>query len=349
MSRERGEDAVSALLDALRKVVNRENLTQAEAKEAMSVIMRGEATPAQIAAFLVALRMKGETVAEITGFAEAMKESAIKVDTKRRPVVDTCGTGGDRIKTFNVSTVAAFVVAGAGVTVAKHGNRSVTSRAGSADVLEALGFNLQMPPERAKQALDEIGIAFLFAPNFHPAMKHALGPRREIALRTVFNLLGPIVNPCRLDGQLMGVYEGSLTPVVARVLSNLGVKRAFVVHSLDGMDEISVTSATQVSEVRESEISTYVLFPEDFGFSRADPRDLEGGNAEENAQLLLSLLKNEVEGPRRDVVVLNAAAAIVAAGVTDSIKEAIPIAEESIKSGAALKKLEALIEFSQKA
>jgi len=340
---------MSALLDALRKVVNRENLTQGEAKEAMRVIMKGEATPAQIAGFLVALRMKGETVAEITGFAEAMKESAIKVDTKHRPVVDTCGTGGDRLKTFNVSTVAAFIVAGAGVTVAKHGNRSVTSKAGSADVLEALGFNLQMRPERAKQALDEIGIAFLFAPNFHPAMKHALGPRRELGLRTVFNLLGPIVNPCPLDGQLMGVYEGSLTPTVARVLSNLGVKRAFVVHSLDGMDEISITSATQVSEVKGGEVSTYVVFPEDFGFKRTDPRELEGGNAEENAKLLRLILNNELEGPKRDVVILNAAAAIVAAGVADSIKDAIPIAEESLRSKAALKKLDALIEFSQKA
>jgi len=340
---------MSALLDALRKVVNRENLTQGEAKEAMRVIMKGEATPAQIAGFLVALRMKGETAAEITGFAEAMKESAIKVDTKHRPVVDTCGTGGDRLKTFNVSTVTAFIVAGAGITVAKHGNRSVTSKAGSADVLEALGFNLQMRPERAKQALDEIGIAFLFAPNFHPAMKHALGPRRELGLRTVFNLLGPIVNPCPLDGQLMGVYEGSLTPTVARVLSNLGVKRAFVVHSLDGMDEISITSATQVSEVKGGEVSTYVVFPEDFGFKRTDPRELEGGNAEENAKLMRLILNNELEGPKRDVVILNAAAAIVAAGVADSIKDAIPIAEESLRSKAALKKLDALIEFSQKA
>jgi len=340
---------MSALLDALRKVVNRENLTQGEAKEAMRVIMKGEATPTQIAGFLVALRMKGETVAEITGFAEAMKESAIKVDTKHRPVVDTCGTGGDRLKTFNVSTVAAFIVAGAGITVAKHGNRSVTSKAGSADVLEALGFNLQMRPERAKQALDEIGIAFLFAPNFHHAMKHALGPRRELGLRTVFNLLGPIVNPCPLDGQLMGVYEGSLTPTVARVLSNLGVKRAFVVHSLDGMDEISITSATQVSEVKGGEVSTYVVFPEDFGFKRTDPRELEGGDAEENAKLMRLILNNELEGPKRDFVILNAAAAIVAAGVADSIKDAIPVAEESLRSKAALKKLDALIEFSQKA
>ncbi|MCX7643574.1 MAG: anthranilate phosphoribosyltransferase [Armatimonadetes bacterium] len=340
---------MSALLDALKKVVNRENLTQWEAKEAMRVVMSGEATPAQIAGFLVALRMKGETVAEITGFAEAMRESAIKVDTKHRPVVDTCGTGGDRIKTFNVSTVAAFIVAGAGITVAKHGNRSVTSKAGSADVLEALGFNLQMKPERARQALDEIGIAFLFAPNFHPAMKHALGPRRELGLRTVFNLLGPIVNPCPLDGQLMGVYDGSLTPIVARVLSNLGVKRAFVVHSLDGMDEISITSATQVSEVKGGEISTYVIFPEDFGFKRTDPKELEGGNAEENAKLMRLILNNELEGPKRDVVILNAAAAIVAAGVVDSIKDAIPIAEESLRSKAALSKLDALIEFSQKA
>ncbi|MCS7263258.1 MAG: anthranilate phosphoribosyltransferase [Armatimonadetes bacterium] len=340
---------MSALLDALRKVVNRENLIQAEAKAAMGTIMSGEATPAQIAAFLVALRMKGETVAEITGFAEAMKESAIKVNTNRRPVVDTCGTGGDRIKTFNVSTAAAFVVAGAGITVAKHGNRSVTSKAGSADVLEALGFNLQMKPERAKQCLDEIGIAFLFAPNFHPAMKHALAPRREIGLRTVFNLLGPIVNPCPLDGQLMGVYEGALTNTIARVLSNLGVKRAFVVHSLDGMDEISITSATQVSEVKGGEVSTYVIFPEDFGFKRTDPRELEGGNAEENAKLMRLILNGELEGPKRDVAILNAAAAIVTASVADNIKDAIPIAEESLKSKAALKKLDALIEFSQKA
>ncbi len=339
---------MNALVHALRKVVNRENLSQEESREAMGAIMRGEATPAQIGGFLVALRMKGETVAEITGFAEAMRESAIKIKTKRSPVVDTCGTGGDRLKTFNVSTIAAFVVAGAGIAVAKHGNRSVTSKAGSADVLEALGFNLQMPPERAQQALDEIGISFLFAPNFHPAMKHALGPRRELGLRTVFNLLGPLVNPCPLDGQLMGVYEGALTPVIARVLNNLGLKRAFVVHSLDGMDEISVTSATQVSELRQGEVRTDVVFPEDFGFRRADPRELEGGTAEENARLLRAILSNEVEGPKRDVVVLNAAAAIAAANVVDNIKEAIPLAEESLKSGAALKKLEALIAFSQK-
>ncbi|GBC99552.1 Anthranilate phosphoribosyltransferase [bacterium HR17] len=339
---------MSALLDALRKVVNRENLTQEAAKAAMGVIMRGEATPAQIAAFLVALRMKGETVAEISGFAEAMKESAVKVDTKRRPVVDTCGTGGDRIKTFNVSTAAAFVVAGAGVTVAKHGNRSVTSKAGSADVLEALGFNLQMPPERAKQALDDIGVAFLFAPNFHPAMKHAAGPRREIGLRTVFNLLGPIVNPCPLDGQVVGVYDGALTTVVARVLANLGVRRGFVVHSLDGMDELSVTSATQVSAVRDNEVHTFVIFPEDLGFQRTDPRELEGGTPQENAQLLRAILSGEVKGAKRDVVVLNAATAIAAAGVVDDIKDAIPIAEEAIDSGAALRKLEALIAFSQK-
>jgi anthranilate phosphoribosyltransferase len=339
---------MSALLDALRKIVNRENLTQEEAKAAMGVIMRGEATPAQIAAFLVAMRMKGETVAEISGFAEAMRESAIQVDTKRRPVVDTCGTGGDRIKTFNISTVAAFVVAGAGITVAKHGNRSVTSKAGSADVLEALGFNLQMPPERAKQALDEIGIAFLFAPAFHPAMKHALGPRREIGLRTVFNLLGPMVNPCRLDGQIMGVYDGALTPTVARVLANLGVRRAFVVHSMDGMDELSVTAATQVSEVRDGEVHTYAFFPEDFGFRRADSRELEGGTPEENARLLRAILSDEVEGAKRDVVLLNAAAAIAAANKAETIKDALPIAEESLKSGAALQKLDALIAFSQK-
>lgn len=339
---------MSASVDALWKVVNRENLTKQEAKAAMEVIMSGEATPAQIAAFLVALRMKGETVAEITGFAEAMREKAIRVDTKRRPVVDTCGTGGDRLKTFNVSTAAAFVVAAAGITVAKHGNRSVTSKAGSADVLEALGFNLQMPPERAKQALDEIGITFLFAPVFHPAMKYASGPRREIGLRTVFNLLGPMVNPCPLDGQVMGVYEGALTPIVARVLNNLGVKRAFVVHSLDGMDELSVTSATQVSEVRDGEVSTYVVFPEDFGFLRADPRELAGGNAKENAHLLRSLLSGEVEGPKKEVVVLNAAAAIVVAGKAETLKDALPIAEEAIKSGAALRKLKALLEFSQK-
>lgn len=339
---------MSALLGALRKVVNQEGLMQDEAKAAMTVIMHGEATPAQIAAFLVALRMKGETVAEITGFAEAMRESAIKVDTKARPVVDTCGTGGDRIKTFNVSTAAAFVVAGAGITVAKHGNRSVTSKAGSADVMEALGYNLNLLPNRVAQCLDEIGIAFLFAPNFHPAMKYALGPRREIGLRTIFNLLGPMTNPVKLDGQVMGVYDGALTPMVARVLGNLGVKRAFVAHSLDGMDELSITSATQISEFRENETNTYILFPEDFGFRRAEPRELEGGTPEENAKLLRAILSNEVEGARCDIVVLNAAAAIAAAGEADSIKDAIPIADEALSSGAALQKLNALIEFSQK-
>ncbi len=339
---------MSALLDALRKVVNCENLTQGEAKDAMATVMRGEATPAQIAAFLVALRMKGETVAEIAGFAEAMKESAIKVETKHCPVVDTCGTGGDRIKTFNVSTAAAFVVAGAGITVAKHGNRSVTSKAGSADVLEALGYNLNLSPHRVAQSLDEIGIAFLFAPNFHPAMKHALGPRREIALRTVFNLLGPMVNPVKLDGQVIGVYDGALTPIVARVLATLGVKRAFVVHSLDGMDELSVTGATQVSELRDSETHTYVVFPEELGFRRVDPRELEGDTPEENAKLLRAILSGEVEGAKRDIVVLNAAAGLAAANKTDTIQDAIGIAEEAIKSGAALDRLDALIAFSQK-
>jgi len=333
--------------EAIAKVVERKNLTEEEMVSVMREIMEGEATPSQIASFITALRMKGETVDEITGAARVMREKALKVKTKASVVVDTCGTGGDEAFTFNISTAAAFVAAGAGLTVAKHGNRSVSSKSGSADVLKALGMNIEAEVEMVEACLDTIGIGFLFAPMMHGAMKHAIGPRREIGIRTIFNILGPLTNPAGAQYQVLGVYRSELTEVLAEVLKNLGSIRAFVVSGNDGLDEITLTSETKVSELKDGEVRTYSIKPEDFGMSRCKLFELQGGDPDDNAGIIREILKGG-KGPKRDIVVLNAAAAITASGMAKDIKEGVRLAEESIDSGKALEKLERLIEITNR-
>ncbi len=333
------------------RLLDRQDLTAAEAEQAMEIIMTGQATPAQIGGYLVALRMKGETVEEITGSAQAMRRAAVPVRPTRRDVIDTCGTGGDRAGTFNISTTTAFVVAGAGLGVAKHGNRSVSSCSGSADVLEALGLNLNLSPERVAQAIDEIGVGFIFAPNFHPAMRHAIGPRRELGVRTIFNILGPLTNPAGASAQLLGVYDPTLTEVLANVLRELGSRAAYVVHGFGGLDELTTGGPNVVSYFgvapADGQVITETLDPRALGFEPAPPESLRGGSPQENARLTRAVLAGEERGHRRDVVLLNAAAALVAGGIAADLKEGIARAAESIDSGAALRKLDALIAYSQ--
>jgi anthranilate synthase/phosphoribosyltransferase len=337
-----------SIKEAIAKVMERQDLTEVEAEAAMTQIMEGQATPAQIGAFLTALRMKGESVAEIAGCARAMRRSAVPVHPSRAGfVVDTCGTGGDGSGTFNISTTAAFVVAGAGQPVAKHGNRSVSSRCGSADVLEALGVNLELTPDQVAACVDEVGIGFLFALRLHPAMKHAIGPRRELGVRTIFNLLGPLTNPAGAPAQVMGVYDPAWTEPLAQVLGVLGSQAAFVVHGADGLDELSTTGPNRVSALRDGRVETITLDPADLGFARARAADLSGGSAEENAVITRGILAGTLNGARRDVVVLNAAAALVAGGRSKTLREGIRQAKHSLDSGAALQTLDRLIEFSQ--
>jgi anthranilate phosphoribosyltransferase len=330
------------------KVAEGQDLSEEEASQVMTHIMEGEGLPTQIASLLTALRMKGETSQEVTGFARAMRAKALRIRAKDGEcVVDTCGTGGDGSGTFNISTAVAFVAAGGGLTVAKHGNRSVSSQSGSADVLEALGVNLALPPEKAEASLQENGLAFLFAPSFHPAMKHALGPRREIGIRTAFNLLGPLTNPAGATIHLLGLYREDLTRMVAEVLKNLGSKAAFVVHGADHSDEISITGKTTVCQLRDGTIANYQVEPEEVGLKRASLEAIQGGTPEKNAQILRRIFRGEA-GPTRDVVLLNGAAVFMAAGKVSSLREGVQMARESIDSGQAMKKLEALIQFSQR-
>ena len=331
--------------EAIQKVVNGEDLTEQQAIDVMNIIMGGEATDAQIASFITALRLKGETIEEITGCARVMREKATKIQTNRPLVVDTCGTGGDGAHTFNISTTAAFVAAGAGVHIAKHGNRSVSSRSGSADVLKTLGVNIEVEPDVISRCVDEIGIGFLFAPLLHGAMKYAIGPRREIGIRTIFNILGPLTNPAGAQAQVLGVYDANLTEPLARVLNNLGSKHVFVVHGKDGLDEITTTTDTQVSELANGAVRTYTLNPEEVGISKATSQDLIGGTPEENAVMTLDILQGK-SGPKRDIVLLNTAAAIVAGGKADNLRQGIDIAVDAIDSGRALEKLEALKEMT---
>ena len=345
------------ILDALHRLANhRQSLSRDEARAVMTEVLTGHCTDAQIAALLVALHMKGETVEEIVGFAEAIRAAATPLElhansvldasgTGRDALVDTCGTGGDTSGTFNISTATAFVVAGAGVRVAKHGNRSVTSKCGSADVMEALGVNINLPPTRIAACLEQVGIAFLFAPAMHSAMKYVQPARRELRLRTVFNLLGPLTNPARATCQVVGVYSADLVEKLAEALSMLGLHRALVVHGSDGLDEITITGPTRVGEVREGQVRTYEVTPGEFGLQEATLEDISGGDAALNAALIRDVLAGK-KSPRRDVVLLNAAAALVAAGRADHLREAVPLAAQSIDSGAALKKLEGLIAFS---
>ncbi|MCS7259975.1 MAG: bifunctional anthranilate synthase component II/anthranilate phosphoribosyltransferase [Anaerolineae bacterium] len=341
--------AVMTMRDALAKLLAGESLSEAEAQAAMTQIMHGQATPAQIGAFLAALRVKGETVAEIAGCARAMRHSAIKVRPRRQDtLVDTCGTGGDGMGTFNISTAAAFVVAGAGQPVAKHGNRSISSRCGSADVMEALGVRLELTAEQVAACIDEIGIGFLFAPLFHPAMKHAIGPRRELGVRTIFNILGPLTNPAGAAVQVLGVYDASLTEPLAHVLAALGCRAAFVVHGAGGMDELTTCGPNRISALRDGHVATYTLDPAELGLARAAPDDLRGGDAQENAALIRDILSGKRQGAPRDVTLLNAAAALVAAGRAADFAEGLRLARDSVDSGAAQRVLAQLVEFTRR-
>ncbi|MCX5668292.1 MAG: anthranilate phosphoribosyltransferase [Candidatus Omnitrophica bacterium] len=328
--------------EAIEKVVREIDLTEAETCGVFEEIMSGNATPAQIGSFLTALRMKGETVDEITGAARVMREKSVKIDAGEGVAVDTCGTGGSGTNTFNISTTVAFVVAGCGLKVAKHGNRSASSQCGSADVLEALGVNLDIGPDRVEKCINRIGIGFMYAPLFHGAMKYAVTPRKEIGIRTIFNLLGPLSNPANATSQVLGVYDVKLTEVIARVLKNLGCRRALVVSGMDTLDEITITGKTKITELSKGRLKTYFVSPEKFGMKRSKLRSIKGGNAKENAEILLSILEGE-RGPRRNVVLLNAAAALVAGFKAENFKEGIELAEDSIDSGKAAELLNRLI------
>ena len=331
--------------DAIGRLMEGQDLDRESARGVMGQIMNGEATDAQIGGFLVALRLKGETVEEVAGFAQTMREKATPIQGGREPLIDTCGTGGDGSGTFNISTTVAFVAAGAGLCVAKHGNRAMSSQCGSADVLQALGVNVEVSPEKVGECLDEAGIGFLFAPLLHGAMKHAIGPRRELGTRTVFNILGPLTNPAGAQRQLIGVFDADLTGKMAKVLGALGAAHAFVVHGSDGLDEITLTGPSTVAELREGEITTYEVSPADFGFEPVAPEALKGGSADENAAILSGVLSGEM-GPARDVVVMNAAAAIVAGGLAGDLPEGAARADEAIASGQAQAALDRLIQVS---
>ncbi|MBI5957796.1 MAG: anthranilate phosphoribosyltransferase [Chloroflexi bacterium] len=330
-------------------VISRFGHLQAEEAEAvMNQIMRGEASEAQIGAYLMGLRMKGETEAEILGSARAMRANSIHVPTRANgDLLDTCGTGGDRSGTFNISTTVAFVAAGAGVRIAKHGNRASTSKCGSADVLAELGVNLDLSPEQVGHCVDEIGIGFLFAPKLHPAMKHAIGPRRQLAVRTIFNILGPLTNPAGAQRQLMGVFAADLTPFLATVLGELGAICAIVVAGYGNLDELTTTGPNQVSHFENGRVNTYELDPIEYDLKPAHISELLGGDAAANAHILRGILSGEVNAAKRDVVLLNAGAALVAGGKAPDIRAGIALARDVIGSGAALAKLDALIAFSQ--
>jgi anthranilate phosphoribosyltransferase len=333
--------------EAIAKLVAKINLTQTEAEAVMREIMQGEATDAQIASYITALRIKGETVDEITGSARVMREKAVPIRLDAKYQVDTCGTGGDMAHTFNISTTVAFVVAGAGVTVAKHGNRSVSSKSGSADVLQALGIDIEIPSHRVEECMKEVGIAFLFAPMMHQAMKYAIGPRREIGIRTIFNLLGPLTNPAKVTSQIMGVYAAELTGSLAQSLGNLGANHVFVVHGMDGLDEITVTDKTKVSEYVNGKVKDYFIHPADFGMAIARKDDLRGGDAKDNAAITIAVLKGK-KGVHRDIVLLNAAAGLVASGKAGDFNEGIKLGADSIDSGAAFSKLGQMKAFTNK-
>ncbi len=346
------------ITEAVRALVEKKDLTRIEAAAAMEAIMSGAATNAQIAAFLTALRMKGETVEELIGFAQVMRQKAVRVrthgdevaaltGTDHEMLIDTCGTRGDAAGTFNISTATAFVVTGAGLKVAKHGNRSVSSLCGSADVVETLGIDIELSPGKVARCIDEVGIGFLYAPLLHTAMKHVMAARREMGIRTVFNMLGPLTNPANANAQVIGVYSAALPEPLARVLAELGTIRAFVVHGADGLDEISNTGESRVSEVREGVVRSYTVRPEDFGMPRTTMRELQGGDREEHAQLIRQILRGE-GGPKRDIVLMNAGAALVAAGKAKDFREGVALSANSIDSGSARAKLEGLIALSRK-
>ena len=341
----------SMIREAIARVVEGRNLTMEEMTLTMEEITSGHATPAQIASLITALRLKGETVEEITAAARVMRNKAVPIEVDKgshAPVlVDTCGTGGDQIHTFNISTATAFVVAGAGVRVAKHGNRSVSSSCGSADVCEALGIDLDLSSEEVARSIDEHGIGFLFAPALHGTMKHAIGPRREIGIRTIFNILGPLTNPAGIEVQILGVFRRDLTEVMAEVLGKLGCRRAMVVHGEDGMDEITTTGSSHIAEWADGGVRQYTVHPEDFGIPVSTVDDLLGGDAKQNARIILELLEGK-KGSRRDIVLFNAGAALHAAGSADTIEQGIELAGKAIDEGKAMHKLQALIRHSNR-
>ncbi len=332
--------------DAIKKVVENTDLSTDEASTVMGEIMRGEATPSQISCLITALRMKGETADEVTGFASKMREHALKIDVKFGNLIDTCGTGGDFSGTFNISTVSAIVAAAAGAMVAKHGNRSASSKCGSADVLEALGVKIDLPPQKVKRSIEEIGIGFIFAQTFHPAMKYAGPSRKEIGIRTIFNILGPLTNPAGTKFQLLGIFSEKLTELMARVLQNLGSTEVMVVHGMDGLDEITLTDRTKISHLKDGNIKTYFIEPKDFRMNRYAKEDLIGGSVNDNVKITRDILKGVEKSAKRDIVLLNTAAALVVGQVAKDINDGIARAKEAIDSGKAFKKLEELIKFT---
>ena len=332
----------------IKKITERENLTSKEMEYLFNELMEGKLTDTQIGGILIGLKMKGETVEEITSAAKIMREKAVKIDIKDKSnLVDTCGTGGDKVDTFNVSTITAFVVAGAGVKVAKHGNRSISSKCGSADIMEALGIKVDLPVEKVKEAIENIGLGFLFAPIFHPAMKNVIRQRRELGVRTIFNILGPLSNPTKAYYQLVGVYDENLVKPVAKVLSNLGLKRGYVVYGTEGLDEVSITSPTVVAEINNGDIEIYTVKPEDFGLKRASLEDIKGGDINHNLKIALDILKGKDNTAKTDFVALNSAFALKSVGKVKTIKEGIELAKETIYNKKAYEVLEKLREFSK--
>lgn len=334
--------------DVIAKLADRLPLTEKEAEEVMNEIMDGEATQAQIAAYLMGLRLKGETVEEIAGSVRAMRDRAVRIAVGDPLVVDTCGTGGDGRHTFNISTTAAFVVAGAGLTVAKHGNRSISSKCGSADVLAALGVNIDLSPDYVAECINEVGIGFLFAPLYHGAMKHCAAPRHEMGIRTMLNVLGPLTNPAGASIQVLGVYESRLTELLGKVLMHLGSQHCFVVHGMDGLDEVTLTDRTLISEAKGGVLSNYVVTPEEFGLNRVASKELAGGSSQENAAMTKDVLQGR-KGATRDIVCLNAAPALVAGRKAKTLQEGFRLAGRTIDSGAAAEKLSQLVAFTSKA
>jgi anthranilate phosphoribosyltransferase len=333
------------LKDSLLKLVDKKDLLQEEMMEAVEEIMQGQVSEALIASFLTALKLKGETVDEITGGAKAMIKMAEDINVGDFNTLDTCGTGGDKSGTYNISTASAFICAAAGVKVVKHGNRSVSSLSGSADVLEKLGVNISLTPDKVASCIKETNLGFLFAPTFHSAMRYAAPVRKQLGYRTVFNILGPLTNPARAKNQVLGVFSEELTEVMANVLKNLGVESALVVHGMDGLDEITLTCETKVTELKNNEINTYYITPEDFGIERSELDAIKGGNAEENAFIIEDIFKGK-EGAKKDILVLNSAAGLYAAGITNSLKEGVEKAKEIIESGLALNKLNEFSKFT---
>lgn len=335
--------------ESIKKIIEDKNLTFKESQEVMREVMSGKATNSQIAAFLTAIRMKGETVDELIAFAKVMREHCCKIHSHvKNRLVDTCGTGGDKTKTFNISTAAAFVIAGAGVAIAKHGNRSVTSKSGSADVLENLGLNLSMTPKEVQNTIERVGVGFMFAPIFHPAMKYAVQPRREIGIRTVFNILGPMTNPASANAQLLGVYDPKMTFLMAHALKKLGCEEAMVVHGLDGLDEISTLGKTAIAWLRKDEVTTMEVEPKDFGVKQACIEDIRGTTPEVSAEILFKILSGvlTIDDPKTEIVLANSAAGIIVGGKAEDFIYGMTEARRSIESGAACKKLRQLIKAS---